>query len=127
MVVVERAVVFVCLHGAGKSRVAAAWFNAAAPAGWEATSAGLQPQDQVSAHAAGMLGNAAGYLDTSAPKPLAQVSGDLLVGIDCTVPGGRSWTTAAGWPDPAAGAELRAMVTALIAELPTAGAGAGPS
>lgn len=28
-----RTVVFVCLHGAGKSRIAAAWFNWVAPPG----------------------------------------------------------------------------------------------
>ncbi len=36
-----RTVLFVCPHGAGKSRIAAAWFNGAASAGWWATSAGV--------------------------------------------------------------------------------------
>ena len=39
----KRVVLFVCAHGAGKSRMAAALFNAAAPRGWWATSAGQEP------------------------------------------------------------------------------------
>ncbi|GAA4711010.1 hypothetical protein Prum_091760 [Phytohabitans rumicis] len=109
--------VFVCAHGAGKSRVAAAWFNAAAPAGWRAASAGLEPQDAVSPYAAGLLGDAAGWLDTSAPQALAQVGGDLLVGIDCEVPTARRWRLDAQWPDAAAGTQLRAMTAALVEEL----------
>ena len=34
-----RTILFVCPHGAGKSRMAAAIFNRLAPAGWQATSA----------------------------------------------------------------------------------------
>jgi protein-tyrosine-phosphatase len=34
---VTRTLLFVCPHGAAKSRLAAAYFNAAAPSGWHAT------------------------------------------------------------------------------------------
>jgi hypothetical protein len=45
----RRTVLFVCPHGAGKSRIAAAWFDGLGLAGWTATSAGLQPRPQFSA------------------------------------------------------------------------------
>jgi hypothetical protein len=114
---VERVVVFVCLHGAGKSRVAAALFDSAAPAGWRAISAGLEPQDGVSEHAARLLGADAERLDISAPKALRQVSGDLVVGIDCEVPGGRRWRLTAEWPETAVSDQLRARTAALVQEL----------
>jgi hypothetical protein len=41
----ERTALFVCLHGAAMSRLAAAYFNRAAPAGWHAVSAGVEPAD----------------------------------------------------------------------------------
>lgn len=88
-----RMVVFVCPHGAGKSRIGAAWFNQAAPPGWRATSAGLQPQAMVSAYAPRLLAGtpAAGLLDGGLPRSLAAVAHpDLVVAIDCSpdaVPG----------------------------------------
>ena len=38
----RRTVVFVCAHGAARSRLAAAWFNADPPAGWYATTAAAE-------------------------------------------------------------------------------------
>jgi len=108
-----RTVVFVCPHGAGKSRIAAAWFNQAAPPGWRATSAGLQPQAMVSAHAPRLLAGtpAAGLLDRGLPRPLAAVAHpDLVVAIDCppdAVPGALCWTLANQHFDAALAAELR--------------------
>lgn len=46
-----RTLLFVCAHGAGKSRMAAAYFNLMSPAGWTATSAGQEPQAAVGANA----------------------------------------------------------------------------
>lgn len=112
---------FVCEHGAGKSRVAAALFAAATPVGWRAASAGLSPQDQVSGHAARLLGDCAGWLDTSPPQPLARVPGDLVVGIDCDVPGGRRWTLDAAWPHPQTVVELRALTAGLAVDLAAGG------
>jgi hypothetical protein len=94
---VGRTVMFVCLHGAGKSRIAAAWFNGIAPPGWRATSAGIDPQATVSTHAARLLAGTPveGLLDHSLPRPLAAVADpDLMVTIDCPagqVPGALAW------------------------------------
>lgn len=113
--------VFVCEHGAGRSRVAAALFAATAPAGWRAASAGLRPQEQVSPHAAGVLGPATARLDTSPPQSFAQAPGDLVVAIDCDVPGARRWMLRAKWPEPGVGDELRSLTAGLTAELATGG------
>lgn len=87
-------VLFVCPHGAGKSRIAAAFFNAHSPAGWSATTAGLEPQDQVSVHAPRLLAGTAAeaHLDTALPRPLAAVPGPArIVAIDCAVDGADTW------------------------------------
>jgi hypothetical protein len=81
-----RTVLFVCPHGAGKSRLAAAWFNGMAVDGWWATSAGVEPQATVSAHAPRLLaGTPVAYLlDTAPPRPLSAVrDAAVVVAIDC--------------------------------------------
>jgi arsenate reductase (thioredoxin) len=45
--VMNKIVIFACVHNAGRSQMAAAFFNQAAPQGWEAVSAGTQPADRV--------------------------------------------------------------------------------
>ncbi|KAB2349686.1 arsenate reductase/protein-tyrosine-phosphatase family protein [Actinomadura rudentiformis] len=113
-------VVFVCPHGAGKSRVTAALFEVAAGAGWQASSAGLEPQEQVSEHAVALLADdAAGVLlDHSAPRRLTRAaSGDVIVAIDCEVAGARRWTLTESWPGPAVREELRGLTAALAGEL----------
>jgi protein-tyrosine-phosphatase len=90
-------VLFVCPHGAGKSRIAQAYFDAMAPPGWRAVSAGTEPQDAVSAHAPRLLAGtpAAATLDTTLPRPIEAVDApDLVVAIDCPqppVPGATRW------------------------------------
>ena len=87
-------VVFVCPHGALKSRLAAAYFNRVAPVGWQATSAGQQPQQAVSVHAAPLVADsdAAGLLDTSPPRPIDAVpDARMVVAIDCELPGAVAW------------------------------------
>ncbi|MGH2535285.1 MAG: hypothetical protein ACRDJW_23740 [Thermomicrobiales bacterium] len=89
-----RTVLFVCLHGAAKSRLAAAFFNAAAPAGWRATSAGLEPQAAVSANAVRLLAgsHAEALLDRDPPRSMAAVQApDRVVAIDCDAPGADRW------------------------------------
>jgi hypothetical protein len=115
---VERTVVFVCPHGAGKSRIAAALF-AAAGGDWRASSAGLAPQEEVSEHAVTLLtGDPAGaWLDRSPPRSLSDVSADVIVAIDCDVPGARRWVLAGSWPSPAVREELRGLTEALAREL----------
>ena len=115
--------VFVCLHGAGKSRLAAALFDAAAPQGWRAGSAGLEPQQQVSQYATALLAGdpAATLLDRSRPRHLDEVSAELIVAIDCDVPGARSWQLAGSWPDPVVGEQLRTLTVSLVGELSAPG------
>ncbi|GIH03630.1 hypothetical protein Rhe02_16970 [Rhizocola hellebori] len=115
----ESLVTFVCQHGAGKSRIAAALFNAAAPPGWRATSAGIEPQEQPSAAAASMLvaDPAAAELDTTAPRPLGDTHNGMVVAIDCDIPEARQWMLTHEWPDPQVLAELRALTAELIAGL----------
>lgn len=71
----EKTVLFVCLHGAGMSRLAAAYFQQAAPAGWCAISAGLEPAETLSRTAAGLLAgtSAAAFLDPAPPRPIGAV------------------------------------------------------
>ncbi len=123
---VGRTVVFVCPHGAGKSRIAAAWFNGAAPPGWRATSAGVVPQAAVSAHAARLLADTPveGLLDRGLRRPLAAVADpDVVVAIDCRpgeVPGALAWALASEQFDAALGAELRQRAEALARTLASA-------
>jgi hypothetical protein len=87
-------VLFVCPHGAAKSRIAAAFFNRIAPAGWEATSAGVEPQDTVGLNAVRLLAgtDAEALLDLAPPRPVAAVpSPNRIVAIDCDVAGGERW------------------------------------
>jgi hypothetical protein len=89
-----RTVAFVCLHGAKKSRLAAAFFNAGPPPGWRAASAGLHPQEAVSEEAVRLVvgTDAEALLDHTGPRPLAAIPApDLVVAIDCEVGGARRW------------------------------------
>lgn len=115
----RRTVLFVCPHGAGKSRIAAAWFNSAAPPGWWATSAGVTPQPAVSVHAPRLLAGtpAEALLDQDPPRPLTAVADPALaVAIDCPpdqVPGALAWTLTAQGFDAKLREELRQRVTGL--------------
>lgn len=83
-----------CPHGALKSRLAAAYFNRVAPGGWQATSAGQQPQQAVSVHAVALVAGSdvAGLLDTSPPQPIdVAANARTVVAIDCELPGAVSW------------------------------------
>ncbi len=82
----SKTVLFVCPHGAGKSRMAAAFFAASAPPGWRATTAGLHPAAAVSSVAVQLLAGSpqAPLLDHEPPRDLAAVSDPaLIVSIDC--------------------------------------------
>lgn len=86
MTMAEGTVLFVCPHGAGKSRMAAAWFNGSAPPGWWATTAGIIPQQAVSEHAPRLLADTpvAPLLDTAPPRPVSAVrEATVVVAIDC--------------------------------------------
>ena len=114
-------VLFVCPHGAGKSRIAAALFNADAPPGWSATTAGLEPQDQVSVHAPRLLAGTAAepYLDTTLPRPLSAVADPArTIAIDCRIEGAASWTLGQPVFDLAMREEIAERVRTLISDLP---------
>src|SRR5215204_3443655 len=92
----KRTVLFVCPHGAAKSRVAAAFFARVAPPDWLATSAGQEPDAVFSTTAERLLAGeeAAAFLDHAPPRAIAAVpSPALIVAIDCDVPGAATrWT-----------------------------------
>jgi hypothetical protein len=93
----DRQIVFVCQHGAFRSRLAAAYFNQAAPRGWHAISAGVTPQSQVSERVAPLLQgtDASRFVDADPPRGLDAVSGSVTIAIDVELPGAESWVTTA--------------------------------
>jgi hypothetical protein len=117
----DQQVVFVCQHGALRSRIAAAYFNAAAPEGWSAVSAGVTPQSQVSERLMPLLAGTAeaDYADLGTPNELGGSSRGRLVAIDTDVPGAISWrlTAAASESDEVLRDEIQQRVVALIREL----------
>jgi protein-tyrosine-phosphatase len=124
----QRTVLFVCPHGAGKSRLAAAWFLASAPPGWRATSAGITPQETVSEHAPRLLAGtaAAARLDRAPPRPISAVpEANVVVAIDC--PTGAVASATVRWQldndgfDVAMTAELKARAETLAEHLAASG------
>ncbi len=65
-----RSVLFVCLENAARSLMAEAMFNAHAPEGWRATSAGTKPATSPNPRTAGMLREIGLELPTHAPQLL---------------------------------------------------------
>jgi protein-tyrosine-phosphatase len=117
----DRTVVFVCAHGAARSRIAAAWFNADPPSGWHATTAaGEVPAEAVNTRVPTLMDGTAArdHLDESPPRPLSTVdNGDVVVAIDCTVPGTHRWDLNATDVGGAMRDELREHVTELVRRL----------
>lgn len=112
----QRTVLFVCLHGAGKSRMAAAFFNRAAPRGWEANTAGVAPQEEMSANVISLIAgsDAENFLDISTPRPIAAVPDPArVVAIDCDIPGADRWNLAHQTFDEGMRDELRRRAEAL--------------
>src|SRR5438128_365425 len=93
-----RTLLFVCEHSAFRSRIAAAYFNAAGPLGWRALSAGRDPQLTVNARLGTLLAGtaAAEHLETEAPRRAEDVTADRVIPVDCTQSGAEQWTTSAG-------------------------------
>ena len=115
-----RIVLFVCLHGAYRSRLAAAFFNAAAPPGWQPSSAGIEPQEAISGSALELVEGTPGqaHLEQVPPRAIADAGrADRTVAIDCDVPGADRWVldTAAVGADQRD--EIRARAERLAAEL----------
>ena len=124
----ERVVVFVCEHGASRSRMAAAWFMLAAPPGWRAASAALEPAPAVSPNAVRLLAGtvAERLLDHTAPVPLGAVpAAALLVAIDCEVAGAARWDLSVAEPCAAMRDELAVRATTLARALSPTWTGSG--
>jgi hypothetical protein len=127
-------VLFVCPHGAGKSRIAAAWFNALAPAGWTATTAGVEPQASASVHAPWLLAGtpALAFLDRELPRARSAVSyAAFVVAIDCPVgvaPAEVVWSLEHREFGEEMAGELRRRVADLVGSLDASvpGGGGGP-
>jgi hypothetical protein len=118
----DRQIVFVCQHGAFRSRLAAAYFNEVAPKGWHAISAGVTPQSQVSERVAPMLHgtDASGFVDVDPPRSLDAVSGSLTIAIDVELPGAETWITTtddAGLSDPELRDVIRGRVHDFVGQL----------
>ena len=111
---------FVCAHGAYRSRLAAAFFNAAAPGGWRAASAGVDPQAAVSAAAIALAAGtpADAHLERGRPTALADAGPrDRVIAIDCDVAGAERWELGTAELGPAQRDELRARAEAIATEL----------
>jgi arsenate reductase (thioredoxin) len=115
-----RTVVFVCAHGAARSRIAAAWFNADPPPGWYAsTAAAEEPAPTLNPRVPALLAGtpARDHLDDGTPRPLSGVAGQLVIAVDCAVPGASRWTLEAVDVDEAMRDELHDRVAALARSL----------
>jgi protein-tyrosine-phosphatase len=115
----DRQVIFVCQHGAFRSRIAAAYFNAAPPDGWSADSAGVTPQTEVSERLVPLLAGtaAADYADLGRPRPLRENPGSRVVALDADVAGATAWRLSAGASDEELREEIEQRVLALVHEL----------
>ena len=91
----DRKVVFVCEHGALRSRIAAAYFNAASPQGWTALSAGITPQADVSPRLGPLMAGTGveRHVDAEPPRVLTLLAGARIIAIDADVPGAETWRT----------------------------------
>ena len=115
-----RTLLFVCPHGAAKSRMAAAYFNRVAPPGWWATSAGQEPSESVSPNAVRLLagGEAESLLDHEPPQPIAAVTTPArTVAIDCDVVDAERWNLTHQLFDDAMRDELRHRAETLARSL----------
>src|SRR5688572_13926454 len=117
----DRTVVFVCLHGAAKSRMAAAFFNRIAPPGWTAISAGIEPDIELSPTATLLMAgaDAAMHLDQDPPRALESLrQGDRIVAIDSEPAGATDhWEIQHREFDVAMRDEIRTLTEALVVEI----------
>ncbi|MDP9251776.1 MAG: hypothetical protein M3O80_02120 [Chloroflexota bacterium] len=113
-----KTVLFVCEHGALRSRIAAAYFNAAPAPGWRARSAGREPQAEVSPVLETLLTGTAALdvLERDAPRT---VSADAArtIAIDCDEPADETWVLQHREADAGMRDEIHHRVAALAADL----------
>jgi len=120
----DKTVLFVCLHGAGMSRMAAAYFEQSAPAGWGAVSAGVEPAQTLSQTAARLLAgtSAVAFLDLAPPRGITAVSHpDRVIAlrnpaIHFELEGAETWDLVHAEGEPQR-EEIRARVDALVRTL----------
>ena len=141
----DRRVLFVCVENAGRSLMAEAIFNAAAPPGWVADSAGTRPATQPNPRTKPFLAELGLSLPAHAPQALTipqMDSAAMVVTMGClddaSCPANLRRRELRDWalPDPAklddvgfrsVRDELRRKVTALIEELGAVGAASDDS
>ena len=113
----EKTVAFVCQHGAFRSRMAAAFFNADPPPGWRAVSLGLTPQSEVSTRLLPLLEGTGAEedADLDPPRGLDAVPADVTVAIDVPLGRAERWTTSGD--DEAVRDQIRAQVQRLSEQL----------
>ena len=126
----NQTVVFVCLHGAAKSRMAAAFFNQKAPLGWRAVSAGVEPDLELSPTATRLMAgmDAAIHLDQEPPRSVDSLPPvGRVVGID-TEPVGATdhWELQHREFSMAMRDEIQALTEALVVEVSHDLGGSGP-
>ena len=81
-------VMFVCVHNAGRSQIAEAFFNALAPAGLHAISTGTQPTAQVNPVVVAAMAEVGIDLHGHAPKlatPELVAASDRIITLGCGV------------------------------------------
>lgn len=81
-------VVFVCVHNAGRSQMAEAYFNHLAPAGWHATSAGTAPGNRINPQVVEVMGEDGITLIGQHPKQLTTdlaQQADRVITMGCGV------------------------------------------
>ena len=110
-----RAVLFVCPHGAGMSRIAAAWFNTTAPTGWHATSIGTDVQTDLGTNVPRLLAGTAAecQLAHQPARSIAPVPARERV----VAAGAEHWEFEQRELTEGMGDEIRSRVSGLIAEL----------
>jgi hypothetical protein len=120
----DKTVLFVCLHGAGMSRMAASYFEQSAPAGWGAVSAGLEPAETLGQTAARLLSgtSAVAFLDLAPPRAISAVPHPERMialrnpAIQFELEGAEMWNLAHVDGEPQRD-EIRARVDALVRTL----------
>ncbi|MEX2548303.1 MAG: hypothetical protein WD830_11030 [Chloroflexota bacterium] len=115
----DKQIVFVCEHGALRSRIAAAYFNAAAPVGWSAVSAGVTPQDAVSPRLEPLMAGTGveEFVDAAPPRHLSSASASRVAAIDIDVSGVDMWRTDPTTADEGLRDDIRDRVARLVAEV----------
>lgn len=117
-----RIVQFVCEHGAFRSRIAAAYFNAAPPAGWRARSAGREPQAASSPALEPLLAGTSAFLQLEHDPPSRPAPGaERTIAIDCDATADEHWVLGHQNADASLRDELRDRVATLARALVSAG------